>query len=75
MTVEQSGTRYVTKVTRHGRMALTIGAVLPPGSKIASAKLNGHLVKPRLDRTSRGLEAVVKVKAGKGESFLKLQIG
>ena len=63
---EHSGQNYVTKVTRHGRMALTIGAVLPAGSKIASATLDGHPVKPRLVRTARGLEAVVKVKAGTG---------
>ena len=71
---EHSGSSYVTKVTRHARMALTIGAVLPVGSTIASATLDGQPVKPRLVRTARGLEAVVTVKAGKGDSTLNLAV-
>ena len=61
-------------MTRHGRMTLTIGAVLPAGSKIASATLDGHSAKPRLVRTARGLEAVVKIKAGRGDSTLNLTV-
>ena len=72
---EHSGPNYVTHVTRHGRMALTIGAVLPRRSTIASATLNGRPVTPRLVRTARGLEAVVTVKAGKGDSTLNLEVG
>ena len=72
---EHSGPRYTTKVTRHGRMALTIGAVLPRGSTIASATLNGQPVQPRLVRTARGLEALVTVKLGKARSALSLEVG
>jgi hypothetical protein len=71
---EQSGPSYVTKVTRHGRTTLTVGAVLPRGSTITSATLDGQPVKPRLVGTARGLEAVVTVKAGKGDSTLQLTV-
>jgi hypothetical protein len=35
------GSTYTTTVTRHGRMDLRIGAVLPDGATVASATLNG----------------------------------
>ena len=37
-------TRYTTVVTRHRRAALTIGAVLPAGSRVARATVDGHRV-------------------------------
>ncbi|MDX6321311.1 MAG: hypothetical protein QOF52_1169 [Propionibacteriaceae bacterium] len=66
------GSAYTTTVDRHARLALTIGAVLPGGSKIASATLNGRPVKPKLVRTARGLEARVSLPAGRGSSTLEL---
>ena len=35
------GSTYTTTVTRHGRMDLRIGAVLPDGATVAAATLNG----------------------------------
>src|SRR5215217_9413295 len=50
---EQQGSTYTTTVTRHGRMDLRIGAVLPDGATVASATLNGSPVKPKLEQTTR----------------------
>ncbi len=66
--------RYTTIVDRHGRMALTIGAVVPDEAKIASATLDGQRVKPRLVRTAAGLQAVVRVGPGTGTSTLVLRV-
>ena len=63
-------TNYTTIVTRHGRVGLTIGAVLPAGAKIGSATLDGRRVRIRTVRTSRGQEARVAVRAGRGTSVL-----
>lgn len=70
---EHRDTRYTTTVTRRARVALTIGAVLPAGSRLASATLDGQAVRPRLVRTARGLEARVRIPAGRGTSVLKLE--
>jgi hypothetical protein len=43
---------------------LRIGTVLPDGATIASATFNGSPVKPKLVKTTRGLEATVSAKAG-----------
>jgi hypothetical protein len=72
VTAVHRGSAYTTTVDRHARLALTIGAVLPGGSKIASATLNGRPVKPKLVRTARGLEARVSLPAGRGSSTLEL---
>jgi hypothetical protein len=56
---ERQGSTHTTTVTRHGRMDLRIGAVLPDGATVTSATLNGSPVKPELVKTTRGLEAVV----------------
>ena len=69
---EHRGATYRTTVTRHGRLDLTIGAVLPRGSRVASATLNGRAVTPRLVPTSRGLEARVPGGLGQGISALVL---
>ena len=71
---ERRGGNYTTGVTRHGRMALTIGAVVPKGSSIASATLNGRTVKPALVTTTRGLEVRVALPAGRGHSTLKVSL-
>jgi hypothetical protein len=56
---ERQGSTYTTRVTRHGRVDLRIGAVLPDGATVTSATLNGSPVKPKLVQTTRGLEAVI----------------
>ncbi|GAA3554110.1 hypothetical protein GCM10022197_06540 [Microlunatus spumicola] len=63
-------TRYVTKVTRHGKASLVVGAVLPTGSEVASVRLNGKKAKAVLTTTSRGLEVTVKAKGTKGTARL-----
>jgi hypothetical protein len=68
------GSAYTTTVTRHGRTNLRIGAVLPDGATIASATLNGSPVKPKLVRTTRGLEATVAARAGQRTATLVINI-
>jgi hypothetical protein len=70
-----AGRTYTTEVTRNGRIALTVGAVLPRGSRVASATLDGETVRPTLTRTSRGLEATVRRPAGSGRSTLVVTLG
>jgi hypothetical protein len=64
------GRVYRTTVELHGRLALTIGMVLPRGARITSAMLDGHRVRPQLVTTSRGLEVRVAQGAGQGTSRL-----
>jgi hypothetical protein len=71
---EHQGATYTTTVTRHGRMELRIGAVLPEGATVASATLNGSPVEPELVKTSRGLEAVVSVKPGQRTATLVINV-
>jgi hypothetical protein len=71
---QQQGATYTTTVTRHGRMHLRIGAVLPDGATVASATLNGSPVKPKLVKTTRGLEAVVSAKPGQRTATLVITI-
>jgi hypothetical protein len=68
------GSAYTTTVTGHGRTNLRIGAVLPDGATIASATLNGSPVKPKLVRTTRGLEATVAARAGQRTATLVINI-
>ncbi len=68
------GSAYTTTVTRHGRTNLRIGAVLPDGATVASATLNGAPVKPKLVRTTRGLEATVGARAGQRTAMLVINI-
>ena len=74
VTAVHSGSRYATTVTRHGRVGLTIGAVLPRGAIIRSATLDGRRVSPRLVSTARGLEARVPLGVGEGRSRLVLTV-
>ena len=66
----RTGSTYTTDVTRHSRLALTIGAVLPDGAKVRRATLDGRPVGVQLVRTARGAEARVMVGAGTGTSSL-----
>jgi len=75
VTARHEGRTSTTTVTRHGRTALTLGAVLAPGSRLADARLDGRRVRPTLTRTARGLEATVAVGAGQGRSTLVVTVG
>ncbi|WP_246050845.1 glycogen debranching protein [Nocardioides guangzhouensis] len=70
VTATRTGPTYTTEVTRHSRLALTIGAVLPDGVKVRKATLDGRPVGVRLVRTARGAEAQVMVRPGTGTSSL-----
>jgi hypothetical protein len=61
----RTGSSYTTTVGLHGLKAeLTIGVTLPAGGKVASARLDGHRVRPHVTTTDRGVE--VTVRAGHG---------
>jgi hypothetical protein len=68
------GSTYTTTVTRHGRMDLRIGAVLPDGATVASATLNGSPVKLKMVKTTRGLEAGANAKPGQRTATLVITI-
>ena len=70
VTAQHRDSTYTTEVTRHGRVALTIGAVLPPGTTIANATLDGRVVALDLVTTARGVEATLRVPSGEGTSRL-----
>ena len=60
---------------RHGvitrrRAALVVGAVLPRGTKVRSATLDGRRVQPVLTTTSRGLEVTVRAPGRTGSTRL-----
>ena len=71
---ERQGSTYTTTVTRHGRVDLRIGAVLPDGATVASATLNGSPVKPKLVQTTRGLEAVITAQPEQRTATLVINI-
>lgn len=71
---QHHGRVYSTTVTRHGRIALTVGAVLPTGARVRTATLDGREVRPTLHRTTRGLEATVARPAGQGTSRLVITV-
>jgi hypothetical protein len=68
------GSTYTTTVTRHGRMDLRIGAVLPDGATVAAATLNGSPVNLKLVKTTRGLEALAKAEPGQRTATLVITI-
>jgi hypothetical protein len=74
VSAEHQGSTYTTKVTRHGRIDLRIGAVLPDGATVASATLNGAPAALKLVKTTRGLEAVTKAKPGQRTATLVITI-
>ena len=71
---ERQGSTYTTTVTRHGRVDLRIGAVLPDGATVTSATLNGSPVKPKLVQTTRGLEAVISAQPEQRTAALVINI-
>ena len=71
---ERQGSTYTTTVSRHGRVDLRIGAVLPDGATVTSATLNGSPVKPKLVQTTRGLEAVVSAQPEQRTATLVINI-
>jgi hypothetical protein len=71
---ERLGSTYTTRVTRHGRVDLRIGAVLPDGATVTSATLNGSPVKPKLVQTTRGLAAVISAKPDQRTATLVITI-
>jgi hypothetical protein len=74
VSAEHQGSTFTTKVTRHGRIDLRIGAVLPDGATVASATLNGAPAALKLVKTTRGLEAVTKAKPGQRTATLVITI-
>lgn len=68
VSAKHQGKTWTTVVTRNGRTNLTLGAVLPGGSRIASMTLDGTKVAPTLTRTARGLEATARAGTGSGTS-------
>jgi hypothetical protein len=71
---ERRDSTYTTTVTRHGRMDLRIGAVLPDGATVTSATLNGSPVELKLVRTTRGLEAVISAQPEQRTATLVINI-
>ena len=69
-TTDGARTRYTTTVVRHGRATLVVGAVLPSGSRVGAATLDGRKVRTVLTPTSRGLEVTVRAKGKQGTSRL-----
>jgi hypothetical protein len=70
--VRHQGQNYVTQVRRRDDLRLTIGAVVPPGSKVRSVRLDRDRVRYNLVRTARGLE--VRVNAGSDTGISKLVV-
>jgi hypothetical protein len=71
---ERQGSSYTATVTRHGRVDLRIGAVLPDGATVTSATLNGSPVEPELVQTTRGLEAVISAQPDQRTATLVINI-
>jgi hypothetical protein len=67
---ERRGKRYVTEVTRRGAVGLTIGAVLPAGSKVGVVRFNGRDITPRVVRTARGTEVRYRVATSRRDARL-----
>jgi hypothetical protein len=68
------GTAYRTVVSGADGLALTIGAVAPAGSAVASVTLNGHPVPYQLAETHRGLAVTVSVPHPAGQQTLAVMI-
>jgi hypothetical protein len=71
---ERNGTRYVTEVVPHGAVGLTIGAVLPPGSQVDEARLDGRPIRPRVVQTARGTEVRYRVPARQRDARLVVTV-
>ena len=71
---EHDGNRYVTEVVRQGSVRLTIGAVLPPDTRVGKVRLDGRDVKPRVVQTARGTEVRVELASGQGRNVLVVNL-
>ncbi|MCW2539895.1 MAG: hypothetical protein JWN95_1620 [Frankiales bacterium] len=65
VTARRTAHQLSTVVTRHGKLGVTLGAVLPLQSTVHSVTLNGRRVAYRLVATDRGQEVQVRA-AGHG---------
>ena len=72
--VDGRSTTYQTEVTRHGKVSLVLGVVVPKGSKVGVATLNGKQVRTVLTPTSRGLEVTVKASGKQGYSRFRVEV-
>jgi hypothetical protein len=59
-----------TRVVRRVRASLTVGALLPTGTRPLSATLNGRPVTPVSVRSARGVQQLVTLPAGVGRTSL-----
>jgi hypothetical protein len=66
--------RLETRVTRHGEVRLTIGAVLPAGASVADVTLDGQPVGYRTVTTARGRQMLVEAGRGTGTSDLVVSL-
>jgi hypothetical protein len=64
-----SGSTYQTVVSGAQGLSLTIGAVVPAGSSVASVTLNGHPVHYRLVPSNRGLTVEASAANGASETL------
>jgi hypothetical protein len=73
VTAERAGTELRTTYrVDHLRVALTVGAVLPPGTTPASVKLNGKAVEFEVVETARGNEVRVVTTRSAGTVTVRL---
>jgi hypothetical protein len=64
-----------TDVVRRVRASLTVGVLLPNGTRRLSATLNGRPVTPVTVRTARGVQELVTLPAGTGRTSLVVRYG
>jgi len=61
----RAGATLSTEVTARLRVRLTLGAVLPPGARVAAVRLDGRPVRYRVERTARGTEVLAAAAGGR----------
>jgi hypothetical protein len=71
----RTGTALRTDVVRRVRASLTVGVLLPAGTRRLSATLNGRPVTPVTVRSARGVQELVTVPAGTGRTSLVVRYG
>ena len=74
MSASRSSGVLRTVVHQDRRWALTIGAVLPTGAKVASVRLDGHRHDYRVVSTARGREVLVSGGHGRGRTTLRVAL-
>jgi hypothetical protein len=60
----RAGATLRTEVTARLRAHLTLGAVLPPGARVAAVQLDGRPVPYRVERTARGTQVLAAAGGG-----------